>query len=210
MFDTINLAFTKGYFILYNENKITFCFKKGCFIGPQNQRFRLKKGCFLAQNPRKGGIFQAWVRVWYTFWSRVGGPGHYDVIAILPETTWWRINIKMPSYQYRDSHDRLFFLMEILNMRRLHWVHERYSFHSFHFQYIFQIIGIECCFHRIVNAVWKFLVWMKCKLYFGASLCFDYNTVYILTTLYQHRTYHYRKIHYEICDNTLIRVFIYH
>ena len=36
----------KGYFILYNEDKITFCFKKGCFIGPQNQRFRLKKGCF--------------------------------------------------------------------------------------------------------------------------------------------------------------------
>ena len=30
----------KGYFILYNENKITLHFNKSCFIGPQNQRFR--------------------------------------------------------------------------------------------------------------------------------------------------------------------------
>ena len=64
----------KGYFILYNENKIVFCFKEGYFIGPQNQRLRLKKGCFFAQDPRKGGIFQAWVRAWYTFWSGVAVP----------------------------------------------------------------------------------------------------------------------------------------
>ena len=55
--------------------KSCFCFKKGRFIGPQNQRFQLKKGVFLAQNPRKGGTFQAWVRAWYTFWSGVEGPG---------------------------------------------------------------------------------------------------------------------------------------
>ena len=36
----------KGYFILYNEDKIAFCFKKGCFIALQKQRFRLKNGCF--------------------------------------------------------------------------------------------------------------------------------------------------------------------
>ena len=32
----------KGNFILYNESKIAFCFNKGRFIGPQNQRLGLK------------------------------------------------------------------------------------------------------------------------------------------------------------------------
>ena len=65
----------EGYFILYNENKIAFCFKKECFIGPQHRRFRLKKGCFSRPESAKRGIFQAWVRAWYTFWSGVGGAG---------------------------------------------------------------------------------------------------------------------------------------
>ena len=55
IFDTINPAFTKGYFILYNDNKIAFCYKKERFIGPQNQRFRLKKGCFSLPKSAKGG-----------------------------------------------------------------------------------------------------------------------------------------------------------
>ena len=46
MFDKLISLSQKEYFILYNENKIVFCFKKGRFIGPKNQRFRLKKGCF--------------------------------------------------------------------------------------------------------------------------------------------------------------------
>ena len=75
MFGTINLASTKGVFILQNENKIAFCFKKGRFIGPQISDFSWKRGVFLAQNPQKGRIFQAWVRAWYTLWSGVGGPG---------------------------------------------------------------------------------------------------------------------------------------
>ena len=56
-FDAVTyiLTITKRYFSLYDE-KIAFCFKKkGCFIEPQSQRFRLKKGCFFVQNPRKGG-----------------------------------------------------------------------------------------------------------------------------------------------------------
>ena len=36
----------KGYFFLYNENKITYFFKSRWFIWPQNQRFWLKNGCF--------------------------------------------------------------------------------------------------------------------------------------------------------------------
>ena len=36
----------------------------------------LEKGCcFFVQNPRKGGVFQAWVRGWFTFWSGVGVGG---------------------------------------------------------------------------------------------------------------------------------------
>ena len=46
-----------GYFIFYIENKIAFCFKKGCFIGPQNQRFRLKRGCFTRPKSAKRFFF---------------------------------------------------------------------------------------------------------------------------------------------------------
>ena len=45
------------YFIFYIENRIAFCFKKGCFIGPQNQRFRLKRGCFSRPKSTKMGYF---------------------------------------------------------------------------------------------------------------------------------------------------------
>ena len=47
----------KGHFILYDENKIAFYFKKGCFIVPQNQRFRLKKGSFSCPESAKRGCF---------------------------------------------------------------------------------------------------------------------------------------------------------
>ena len=64
MFDTVNLPLTKRvlYLIWYNENKIAFCYKKGCFIEPQNQRFRLIKNVFFSHRIREKGVFQAWVR----------------------------------------------------------------------------------------------------------------------------------------------------
>ena len=49
----------KRYFILYNENKIVLCFKKGCFIGPQKRRFRLKKGCFSRPESEQRGYFSS-------------------------------------------------------------------------------------------------------------------------------------------------------
>ena len=62
--------------VAYITKKIRVLFKKGCFIGPQNQRFRFKKGwVFFAQNSRKGGVFQTWARAWYTLWSGGGGGG---------------------------------------------------------------------------------------------------------------------------------------
>ena len=61
----------KGYFIWNNENRIAFCFKKGRFIGPQNQRFRLKKGCFSRPEAAKRGYFSS-TTVVYVF---VGGGG---------------------------------------------------------------------------------------------------------------------------------------
>ena len=73
-FDAVTyiLTITKGYFSLYDE-KNRVLLKKGCFIEPQNQRFRLKKGCFFSSKIRqKGGVFQTWVRAWYTLWSGVG------------------------------------------------------------------------------------------------------------------------------------------
>ena len=82
MFDAINLAFTKRVLILYNNDKIAICFEKVCFIGLKISDFGWKRGVFLAQNPRKGGIFQAWVRAWYTFWSRVGGRAENMYIMI--------------------------------------------------------------------------------------------------------------------------------
>ena len=56
MFDTINLAFTKGYFILYNENKITFCFKKGFLLDLKISDFDWKRGVF-SQRIREKGVF---------------------------------------------------------------------------------------------------------------------------------------------------------
>ena len=37
------------YFILYNDTiRILFLFfQMGCFVGPQNQQFRMKKGCVI-------------------------------------------------------------------------------------------------------------------------------------------------------------------
>ena len=50
-------------FQLVLQNKSRFSLKKkGCPIGPQNQRVRLKKGCIFVQNPRKRCVFQTWVR----------------------------------------------------------------------------------------------------------------------------------------------------
>ena len=49
----------KGYFILYNENKIAFCFKKGRFIGPKNQSFLLKRECFSRPESVKRGYFSS-------------------------------------------------------------------------------------------------------------------------------------------------------
>ena len=63
----------KGYFIIYNE-KNAFCSKRGCFIGPQNQRFRLKKGWFFVQNPRKGGVF---FKLGYEHGIRFGGESEW-------------------------------------------------------------------------------------------------------------------------------------
>ena len=85
MFDTINIAFTKRYFILYNENKIAFCFKKGCFIGPKNQRFRLKKGCFSRLESAKGGYFSSLgTSVVYVLVGS-GGPGsrHHCLVKFM-------------------------------------------------------------------------------------------------------------------------------
>ena len=68
MLDRINLGNSqKCYFIVYDENKIAFCFKKGCFIGSQNQCLRLKKRClfFFVQKSWKGDVFRAWVWAWY-------------------------------------------------------------------------------------------------------------------------------------------------
>ena len=65
-------TFTKRVlYLTLRKNRVLL--KKGCFIGRQNQRFRSKKGCFYLQNPRKGGVFQTWVRACYTLWSGVGG-----------------------------------------------------------------------------------------------------------------------------------------
>ena len=59
MFATINFVSQKGFFILNNENKIAFYFKKGCFIGRQNQRFCLKKGYFSRPESAKRGCFSS-------------------------------------------------------------------------------------------------------------------------------------------------------
>ena len=47
----------KGCFILYNENKIAFCFKKGRFIGPKNLAFSVEKGVFFSPRIREKGVF---------------------------------------------------------------------------------------------------------------------------------------------------------
>ena len=74
-FDAVTyiLTFTKNGTVAYITKTNRVLLKRGCFIGPQNQRFRLKKGCFVVRNPWKGGVFETWVRAWYTLWSGVGG-----------------------------------------------------------------------------------------------------------------------------------------
>ena len=63
-----------GYFILYDENEIAFCFKKGCFIGPQNQRFRLKKGrvFFRPESAKRGCFPRLGTSVVYVLVGRAG------------------------------------------------------------------------------------------------------------------------------------------
>ena len=58
-FDAVTyiLTITKGYFSLYEETNPVLL-KKGCFIEPQNQRFRLKKWCFFIQIREKGVFFK--------------------------------------------------------------------------------------------------------------------------------------------------------
>ena len=68
VFATVILTFVKkkkkrrGYFILHNDTtRILFLFfQMGCFIGPQNQRFRMKKGCviFRPQIRENGVLFK--------------------------------------------------------------------------------------------------------------------------------------------------------
>ena len=52
--------------------KSRFVLKRGVLLDLKISDFGWKGGVFLVQNPRKGGIFLAWVRAWYTFWSSVG------------------------------------------------------------------------------------------------------------------------------------------
>ena len=55
---------------LTQRKQNVLCFKKICFIGPQNQRFLLEKSCFFRPEIReKGG--QTWMRAWYTICSGV-------------------------------------------------------------------------------------------------------------------------------------------
>ena len=59
MFDaaTYNLTFIKkkGTVAYITKNRVLL--KKGCFVGPQNQRFRLKKGWFFSSKIREKGVF---------------------------------------------------------------------------------------------------------------------------------------------------------
>ena len=71
---TYILITTKGYFSLYDE-KIAFCLKRGVLLSLKISDFDWKRVFFIVQNPRKGGLFQTWVRAWYTLWSKVGGGG---------------------------------------------------------------------------------------------------------------------------------------
>ena len=100
-FDAVTYIFTitKGYFSLYHE-KIAFCFKKGCFIEPQNQWFRLKKGCFSAQIPRKGGVCGG---------GGGGGGGNYGCGYLCMQLN--HVNRKVPMVV--NTHIREYFLMQI-------------------------------------------------------------------------------------------------
>ena len=69
---TYTLIITKGYFSLYDE-KIAFCLKRGVLLSLKISDFDWKRVGFFVQNPQKGGVFQTWVRAWYTLWSEVGG-----------------------------------------------------------------------------------------------------------------------------------------
>ena len=55
--------------------KSRFALKRGVLLDLKISNLGGKRDIFLAQNPRKGGIFQGWVQAWYTFWSEVGEPG---------------------------------------------------------------------------------------------------------------------------------------
>ena len=116
MFDTINLSFTKGYFILYDENKIAFCFKRGVLLDLKISEFGWKMGCFSRPRPEsaKGGIFQAWVRlgtsVVYIHFGRDWGGGGGGGVLIQR----FRLNsIGIPMVKIRRSRNSLIFNMGI-------------------------------------------------------------------------------------------------
>ena len=75
MVDAINLAFTKSTFSYIMKIKSHLTLKRGVLLDLKISDFGWKRGLFLVLNPRKGVVFQAWERVWYTFCS--GGSGDH-------------------------------------------------------------------------------------------------------------------------------------
>ena len=54
--------------------KHAFYLKRGVLLALKISDFGWKRGVFV-KNPRTGGVFQIWVRAWYTLWSGDGGRG---------------------------------------------------------------------------------------------------------------------------------------
>ena len=77
--------------LILRKNRVLL--KKGCFIGPQNQRFRLKKAgyFFFVITPRKGGVLQTWVRAWYTLWSG-GATSAWRMQSCLCMSSWRQVD----------------------------------------------------------------------------------------------------------------------
>ena len=59
-FDTVILTFIKKNTLSYINitKKNGFCLRKGCFIGPQNELFRLKRGVFSSKIRKRGGGYR--------------------------------------------------------------------------------------------------------------------------------------------------------
>ena len=68
----------KGYFVLYNENKIAFALKRGVLLGLKISDFGWKRGVFLAQNPRKVFFLKLGTSVVYVLVGS-GVPGHQAI-----------------------------------------------------------------------------------------------------------------------------------